>query len=317
MKTQSRVRDLLLIVVFFLICFGLGYPTLNRYDPRATGGLGDTGAYYDLAVHGARAAHDSQLKYRVLIPMLSRPVTRLAAGHIGSWEPVFFGLLVVNSFFTAITAWLLVVVGRRFTGSLLAACLYLLNFETANIRVSGMVDSGEGLAVMGMVWSLLSGRLWLLPVWGLLGAASKETFVPICMVFSLVWWYFDRRVMVLSAGVAAFVGIAVLQSAVAGHVMWPWEFAAALGPQGDHWRALRENLLDQNLLYCMIWLVPLGMLRLKKLPVAWIAACAAAVLVDFGLVTWHLSSAGAAARPFFSFAGPMLSLSAAMYLSEE
>ena len=315
-----NMRNALLIAVFFLICFGLGYPTLNRYDPRASGGLGDTIVYYDLAVHGPRASLDPQLKFRLLIPLLSRPVTRLAAGHIGTWEPVFFGFLVVNSLFTALTAWLLVVVARRFTASepaaLLAAALYLLNFETSNIRVSGMVDSGEGLALMAIVWSLLTGRLWLLPVWGLLGTASKETFVPLCMVFSAGWWFFDRRAMVLSAGVAALVGIAVLQSLVLGHWMWPWEFAAALGPQGNHWRALRENVLDQNLLYCIVWLLPLGLPRLRRLPLAWVAASLAAVLVDFALVTWHISSAGAAARPFFSFAGPLLSLSAAMYLSE-
>ena len=28
---------LTLWLLFFLICFGLGYPTLNRYDPRLTG----------------------------------------------------------------------------------------------------------------------------------------------------------------------------------------------------------------------------------------------------------------------------------------
>lgn len=228
------LRQSLLAVTFFLVSFGLGYPTLNRYDPRAAGGLSDTSVYYDLAVHGASAAQDQQLKYRVLIPMLSRPVTRLARGHIGSWEPVFFGFLVVNAAFTALTALLLVLIGRKLGmvegAALFAASLYLLNFETANIRLSGMVDSGEGLALVGMVWSLVTGRLWLLPFWAGLGAVSKETFVPLCAAFSGAWWWFDtkRRPMVLSGALAAFAAITVLQSAISGHMMWPWQFAAAL-----------------------------------------------------------------------------------------
>lgn len=312
-------------LLFFLICLGLGYPTLNRYDPRRTGGLRDTVTYYELATGGPAHA-DSQLRYRMLIPLLARPVARIAAGHIGTWEPVFFGFLVVNSFFTATTAWLLVLVGRRFVdteaAALLAAALYLLNFETANIRLSGMVDSAEGFCFMAIVWSLLAGRISWLALWGALGAISRETFVPLCIVFVLAWWWIMPRrrenwqVFVLPS-VAALVSLVIVQSVVSGHILLPWQFAAALNPAAGHLNALFHNVLDQNLLYCVVWLLPLGLLRLKRLPSPWIAACAAGVLLDFALVTWHSSSPGASARPFFSIAGPLLSLSAAIYLSGE
>jgi hypothetical protein len=316
------IRNIVLWLVFFLICMGLGYPTLNRYDPRKTGGLLDTETYYELAVHGPANA-DPQLRYRLLIPELVRPIARIAAGHIGTWEPVFFGFLVVNSFFTATTAYLLVVVARKLGAeesvALLAAALCLLNFETANVRLSGMVDSAEGFCFIAIVWSLLSGRIGLLALWGVIGALSRETFVPLCIAFTAAWWWFtpgkgkNWRVAVLPS-LAALVSITILQSVVSGHLLLPSEFAAALQPSGGHLSALFHNIVDQNLLYCIVWLLPLGLPRLTRLPSPWIAGCAAATVVDFALVTWHSSSPGAAARPFFSIAGPMLSLSAAMYL---
>jgi len=49
----------------------------------------------------------------MLVPGLARPVSRMAEGHIGSWDPVFFGLLVINSAFTASAAYWIVAVARR------------------------------------------------------------------------------------------------------------------------------------------------------------------------------------------------------------
>jgi hypothetical protein len=315
-------------VLFFLICLGLGYPTLNRYDPRNTGGLSDTTTYYELATQGPGHA-DAQLKYRLLIPELARPIANAARGHIGTWDPVFFGFLMVNSAFTASTAWLLMIVARRFvkteSTAILAAALYLLNFEVSNIRLSGMVDSAEGFCLMAIVWSLLNGRVALLALWAILAALSKETSVPLIIAFTAAWYIANpsmRTEMRLSGAflipaLTALVTITALQSAVSGHLVLPWQFAEALRPAGGHLEALYHNLIDQNLLYCIVWLLPLGIPRLMRLPKAWLTAAAAATLIDFALVTWHSSVAGAAARPLFSIAGPLLSLSAAIYLSGE
>ena len=43
---------MLLWGVFFLICLGLGYPTLNRYDPRKA--LSDSARYAKLVTDGPR-----------------------------------------------------------------------------------------------------------------------------------------------------------------------------------------------------------------------------------------------------------------------
>jgi hypothetical protein len=247
-------------------------------------------------------------------------VARVAGNRAGSWEPVFFGFLVVNSFFAATTALLVVDLGRRLIGgeapALLAACLYLLNFETANILLSGMVDSADGCFLMAIVWSLVTGRVWWLPVWGVLGAASKETFVPICIVFAVVWWVVERRAAAAIGAlvVALLASVTLVQSGAAVYMVWPWDFAAEVTPGGGHARALLENTLDRNMLFMAIWLVPLGVPRLRSMPMKWVAASGAAVVTAVVLATLHSSSAGAAARPIFNAAGPLLSLSAARYL---
>ena len=42
----SLGRQAILWSLFFLICMGLGYPALNRYDARAVPGLYDTRAIF-------------------------------------------------------------------------------------------------------------------------------------------------------------------------------------------------------------------------------------------------------------------------------
>ena len=308
-------------LVLFLMCFGLGYPTLNRYDTRTTGGLSDTESYYKLAVNGPHGS-DDQLQYRMLIPLMTRPVTALTRGHIGTWDPVFLGFLVVNSFFVASTAWLTVVIatalGFTETIGLLAAALYLLNFETANIRLSAMVDSAEGCFMLAVVWALLMRRYGILVLSAAIGAAAKETFVPLVIAFITGWWWFDRRNLSWRVAavpcVAAVVAITAIQSVIQAHLFLPWQFAGGLRSSVGPIPALINNLFDQNLFYCLVWLLPLGLPRLRHLPFPWLAGALAAVLMDFALVGYHGSVAGAAARPFFSAAGPLLSLSAAIFV---
>lgn len=320
-------RELLLWIILFLICFGLGYPTLNRYDPRETGGLSDTQDYYVLVTHPADIA-PSYIRFRVLVPLLARPLYLLAEGHIGTWEPVFLSLLIVNSFFVATTAYLLVCIGRRLlptdSAALLAATIYLLDFEVSNLRLSGMLDSAEGFFLIAIVWSLLSRRYWLLPIWGLSGALAKETFVPFCLVFTFVWWGISRRgerwtagetMATLSTGAVAILSAFAVQSAITGRPIWPWAFAGSVFAPTGHLQALAENIFDRNLLYGFAWLLPVGAFRLRCFPRQWMLSCATVSVLVFILVAWHGDSAGTAARALFSVAGPLLSLSAATYLA--
>ncbi len=48
----SYGQRVLLWSLFFLICMGLGYPTLNRYDPQSVPGLYDSVGYASLVTGG-------------------------------------------------------------------------------------------------------------------------------------------------------------------------------------------------------------------------------------------------------------------------
>ena len=313
--------------VLYFICFGLGYPTLNRYDSRAVGGLSDSVDYYRLVTDGP-AALSSHVRFRILVPFLARPFARVAEGRLGTWNPVYFGLLVVNAFFTATTSYLLVLVGRKLLYddrlAILGAAAYLLNFEIANNRLTPLVDSAEGCFFMALTWSLFSRRFWTLPLWGVLGAMAKESFVPFATVFTAVWclsahrreqWKLAEVLASLSTGLAALVTVMLVQATVSGQVVLPWNFAATLrgsvnlGP-------LIANIVDKNLLYGFLWLLPLGVWQLPCFPRPWIFACAAAVATDLVLVAYYGAAPGTAARAIFSIAGPLLSLSVATLASQ-
>jgi hypothetical protein len=268
------------------------------------------------------------MRFRVMVPLLARPLARLAAGRVGTWEPVFVGFLIVNAFFTATTAYLLVLVARRLVGldlvALLAAAPYLLNFEIANARLSGLVDSAEGCFLLAITWCLLSRRIWLLPICGVLGALAKESFVPFAMVYTLTWWCVSRQserwtrveaLTILSTGPAALLSVTIAQAIISGHVVWPWEFGVSLGADEGSVDGLWTNVIDRNLLYGFVWLLPLGILRLHRLPRPWTLACTSVAVLAFIMVAWHGAMPGTAARALFTIAGPLLSLSAAIYLS--
>jgi len=196
-RTQARfLSGALVFGPFFVMAFGLGYPTLNRYEPARVNGVSDAGDYADLIVASPRAV-EGKLCYRVLVPYVAKPFYWMARGWLKTWDPVYFGLLVANAFFTATTAFLLFMAGRRCGGNravaLVASCLSLLNFNTANWWLAGLVDSGEGCALMLLTWALLSRRWWLLPIGGALGAFAKESFVPLAVVYVAVWWLSGER----------------------------------------------------------------------------------------------------------------------------
>ena len=187
-------RKILLWGVLFLICLGLGYPTLNRYDPRRL--LPDSASYARLVTDGPSKA-DGYFRFRVLEPYLVRPFYSVAKGRVGSWDPLLFGFLVVNSFFVASTALLLFRVGfaqlENTSVALVGALLYLLNFATPNAQLAGLVDAGQGFFLMAVVVSILFKQSWVLPILGILGALTKESFVPFSLTMAGTWWVLSER----------------------------------------------------------------------------------------------------------------------------
>jgi hypothetical protein len=79
--------------------------------------------------------------------------------------------------FTATAAWLLINVASKqvtsYTTALVGGTLFLLNFATANMWLSGFIDSAEGCCLMVLTWALFSNRWWLLPLCGAFGSAGE------------------------------------------------------------------------------------------------------------------------------------------------
>ena len=322
--TSLRLAGLLLL--FFLIACGLGYPTLNRYDPLHTPGLSDVQSYAEL-VTGQPHPALGHMRFRVLVPWLARPFYQLALGRSGSWDPVMFGLLFADSVFVAATALLIVTMGVAELGSyptaLVAALLYLVNFAVPNLRVVGLVDAGEGFFLLAVFWSLAESRFWPLPLIALLGALTKESFVPFMIVFSASWWLVMRTKLNSAAASAVWIAaswlvglatITVLHWSVTGRVESPLAFAASLQGNHDYLRQFFSALLDRNSLYIFIWLLPLGIPRLKRFPESWLVPVAATSALVFILDAYYSGAPGTVGRALFTTAGPLLVLSSASFL---
>jgi hypothetical protein len=338
-RNENRDRQTgaaLLFCVFFLVACGLGYPILNRFDPRQTPGLSDVKTYASLVTgtDGLDAEDMRFRRFRVLVPWLAKPFYVLARGRVATWDPVMFGLLVADSLFVAGTAVLIFVLGSRKLGSsavgLVGALLYLVNFAVPNLRLAGLVDAGEGFFLLALLWSLLEFELWILPVIGILGALTKESFIPFSIVFTTAWWFSTRpdrnssnardhfvpaAAWILTSWALSLTAIVVLQWSITGRFISPLQFGLALH-RGDGFH-FAVSLHDRTLWYIFLWLLPTAIPNLKRLPKSWLisvgATCATAFVLDsyFG----GTPAAGSAwSRALFSIAGPVLSLSSASFL---
>ena len=323
-----RSRLLLLFLVFFFICCGLGYPVLNRIDWRqGPGGLDDVVIYAGLVTTRPTPDLNEHMQFRILVPYLARPIYRLAKNHIGTWDPIMFGLLVVNSFFVALTVTLLVIVVQSQLGSyavaLGSAMIYLLNFAVPNLRLAGMIDAGEGFFLMALVWSLCQEDYWLLPLWAVIGATAKESFVPFLMVFSLSWLLCSRRrlrkpstaaIWMVTSWVAGLGSLAALQWRITHVFRSPLRFGLELHQNSAYLGHLVSSLGDRNLWYIFFWLLPLSLLRLRRLPLNWRVATAVTSAMAFALDAYYGGSPGTIGRALFSIAGPLLCASVAILL---
>ena len=323
-------RLVLLFLLFFLICLGLGYPILNRIDwQRAPGGLTDLQEYAKLVTAPPSPDLEQHVQFRVLVPYVARPFYRLALGHSGSWDPVMFGLLVANSLFVSGTVTVLLTVALQQTGNysvaLGSALLYLLNFVVSNLRLYGFVDSGEAFCLILVLWSLMRERYFLLPVWAVFGSLAKESFVPFLIAFTATWWTVWRAresrtrtklIWVAASWGVSLIAMAALQWNITGILRSPMTFGLGLHHGSEYLAHFVHLLRDRNLWYTFIWLAPLGMLRVRRLPMAWRAATVATCICALVLDAYYGGQPGTMARALFTLAAPMLSVSAAWLLFE-
>src|SRR5713101_4962388 len=117
--TLTFRNAVLLWLLFFVVCCGLGYPTLSRYDPAHTGGLTDSVVYQQMVV-GPPAPRSRVEVFggRVLVPYTARLFYSLVGSHLNTWNPVALSILLSASLFCATTALLLVILGQYVVGNL-------------------------------------------------------------------------------------------------------------------------------------------------------------------------------------------------------
>jgi hypothetical protein len=301
---------------------------LQRYDPRRTEGLSDTYKYYASTTGADPAVYifKEMFRGRVLVPYVARPFYWFAQKYLPGWNAGFFGLLMANALFCATSACLIVSIGARLidlgTG-LLGATLYLLSFAIPNLQLAGMIDSGEACFMIALTWSLLTGKWYLLPLWGLLGALAKETFVPFSFVFSFTWWLVERRQYsnqfsrlkwIIALAVVGLATVSTVHSLMVGQLRWPWQIADEAGAHVNFLIALWHCLTEGSFWLVFGWLLPLGIWRLKFFPRPWlIASIAAAVLAI--ILGAYSNAGGTVGRATFDIIGPLLSLSVALLLA--
>ena len=327
-RLLSAKYFLLLWLLFFAICFGLGYPTLQRYDPRKTEGLSDTYKYYATTTAADPAVYifKETFRGRVLVPYVARPFYWFALKFLPSLNAGFFGLLVANSLFCATTACLIVGIGNKLfdlSVALLGATLYLLSFAIPNLQLAGLIDSGEACFLVALSWSLLSGKWYLLPVWGLLGALAKETFVPFSFVFSLTWWLMERRQSgnelgklkwIVALALIGLITVSTVHSLLSHQLRWPWQIADQARSPVNFFVALWHCVSERSFWLVFGWLLPLGIWRLKLFPRPWRAAAVTTAVLAI-LLGAYSNAGGTVARATFDVIGPLLSFSVALLLA--
>jgi hypothetical protein len=313
--------------MFFSICLGLGYPSLNRFDPRATGGTTDSAYYAAIVQRPVPALSVSHRYFRVLIPLLARPFAAAARGRVGSWDPVMAGLLVSTSCFTAMTLVLLIAQAQQLGCSamtgLLAAFCFVTNFEVANEFLVGMVDSAEACAVMLMYLALGSRRLWLLPVCGLIGGLGKETFVVIGSVSALTYWSSDAlrhkadwpllaALLVMTS--FALVCVYGVHAWAAQHTLNPLSLISSFHSPRTLFEKTTRCIFSAQFWYGLFWLLPVALFGLRAISRSFVVASVAGVATVLVLGIYRDVGPGNVARPIFSYAGPLLAIAAARSL---
>jgi hypothetical protein len=87
-------------------------------------------------------------------------------------------------------------------------------------------------------------------------------------------------------------------------------FMSRVGFLNAIWRCLKAR----EFLYVFVWLLPLGLLRIKHMDRRWVWAVAGTFVIALILGGYN-DALGNTARAFFNVAGPLLSLAAAEFLT--
>ena len=266
----------------------------------------------------------NHMRYRVLVPWIAGRIRAVADGNVGSWNSSMFGLLLADSLFVAGTGLLIVLLGGMQLGGdvvgLVAALLYFVNFANANLRLTGLVDAGEGFFLLMLLWSVETHRFWMLLPTAVLGALTKESFVPFSIVFLVAWVLMRREwarrgttIWIFSSGALSVATLIELHLALkaSGNLI---DFGRSLHQNQHYFGHLISSLLDRNLWYIFAWLLPMGVPYLRNFPKSWVVPTGATAVTAFILDGYYGGAPGTLGRALFSTSGPLLRLSMSYFI---
>lgn len=327
-------QAVLLFCVFLVVCFVLGYPCLGRYDPATTHGLTDSQEYFTMMRFDYDHANPPY-KYRILVPSLAGILLpAFTKVHPSTWNPSTLALLVVNSMLLAGAGLLLCMLALRIgcgaAAAIVSPFIFLTCFPVANSFLSGLVDSGEVFCMLLLFHAAAKRRWRLVPFIVVVGALAKETFIVFMVVFLATFWivsYIAEKkrnaplaiysLVSLILGIAAlfFVRKLVGEAAYAPHDFSLGRIAAMVSPI-YFFECLKDFFFSSGaLLYTFAIILPFGLMRIKKLPL-WFVAGSGAMGTAAYIAGAYAGISSDLFRPMFTTLGPAFSIASAVFISD-
>lgn len=325
------MKTYLLSVILFLIAFGLGYPTLNRYDPSKLNALSDSAIYSKIVATGTiREAHDHRAM-RTLVPFAARGLYILLKNSSSTWNPIMLSLLIVNALFCSLTSLILYKISDHVLNcneiGLLSSFLFLLNFSTPNLLLSGLIDSSATFSLLLLAYLLLKKKWAFLPLVSIIGIMSKETFILSGLALAFIWYLYDcvknrklliRRLLWIAISfIICSLYMIVVAHYVFGNYITPWHYAGSFY-DNNYQSALIQRPVRYiaHMLYPFIWLLPTSIFGIKEIPRPWLLSAGITALLFFTL-TLLIGKSGASGaaigRYMFNITGPMLTIASAKF----
>ena len=284
----------------------------------------------DIVEHGLSAVkHDAHGRStRVLMPMMAH-VIYLFSPNLGSWNMVAFSMLMVTSIFCSLTSIIIFRLGLMISNSsfiaITASFLYLLNFSVSNFYLVGLVDAGFGFSFALLGYVLLKKKWNWLPLIAVIGTLVKEVFLPLGVIFIVGWilseWYRtkilvkSRVFIVFLFALISFIIVTMLKSYALSELVFPWQQFSDIR-SGASYTGKYILLTIVRFLYVFIWLLPLAIPSIWRLPKNWLGAMFFAIIATVFLGWWASISGAGFGRGIFNVASAGFCIAAAFTLRE-
>ena len=110
-------------------------------------------------------------------------------------------------------------------------------------------------------------------------------------------------------------GLILLRYIGISKIVLPWQFESNLGTHDLNVisTGMAGSLSSKTLFYAFVWLLPLGLLGIRAIPINWLRAT---LLTTAGALFVLVNGGGGAGRLLFNVAGTMLLVAAAFYITK-